>query len=105
MCSGKAEDAEKMAARSYHAIPGGGESSDSDDAWDIGDSRELSEVHSPSPCAALVDGSPYCMTDAQHSLASVVVCEPHPLLSENVCKSGHSVESHAIKHSCIDLYR
>ncbi|XP_072003061.1 ankyrin repeat, SAM and basic leucine zipper domain-containing protein 1 [Engystomops pustulosus] len=32
-----------MAASSYHAVPGGGESSDSDEEWDLGDARELSK--------------------------------------------------------------
>ncbi|XP_056429823.1 ankyrin repeat, SAM and basic leucine zipper domain-containing protein 1 isoform X2 [Hyla sarda] len=32
-----------MAALRYHAVPGGGESSDSGDEWDIGDHRELSQ--------------------------------------------------------------
>ncbi|XP_077121122.1 ankyrin repeat, SAM and basic leucine zipper domain-containing protein 1 isoform X3 [Ranitomeya variabilis] len=36
----KAGDAEKMAACSYHAVPGGGESSDSDDLWDLDDHVE-----------------------------------------------------------------
>ncbi|XP_073506807.1 ankyrin repeat, SAM and basic leucine zipper domain-containing protein 1 [Phyllobates terribilis] len=33
-----------MAACSYHAVPGGGESSDSDDPWDLGDHGELSKT-------------------------------------------------------------
>ncbi|XP_063786547.1 ankyrin repeat, SAM and basic leucine zipper domain-containing protein 1 isoform X2 [Pseudophryne corroboree] len=32
-----------MAAVRYHAVPGGGESSDSDDAWEIGDPRDQKE--------------------------------------------------------------
>ncbi|KAG9490171.1 hypothetical protein GDO78_005842 [Eleutherodactylus coqui] len=68
-----------MAARTYHAVPGGGESSDSDEVWDIGD--PLSEI----PDTKLV-------TESSEVSLKNALTSGNVKLVEDLLDSGISVE-------------
>ncbi|XP_072254839.1 ankyrin repeat, SAM and basic leucine zipper domain-containing protein 1 isoform X2 [Pyxicephalus adspersus] len=70
-----------MAARLLHAVPGGGESSDSDDNWDMGDFRHLTE-----------NTNKHLVSQSNEDLLKNALTAGNVKLVEELLNSGLSVE-------------
>ncbi|KAM3925228.1 ankyrin repeat, SAM and basic leucine zipper domain-containing protein 1 [Leptodactylus fuscus] len=71
-----------MAGTLYHAVPGGGESSDSGDEWDLGDSQEISKNLNTKVC-----------TDSHQDSLKNALTSGNVKLVEDLLDSGINVES------------